>query len=65
MTRAIRMTYALAMAAGQDAANERMRKAGRKTWNRADYNESVRVFNSLYPLEAHLADLRAGKDCRA
>ena len=38
------MTYDLAMAIGKDAANRRMRKAGRTTWNLADYNESVRAF---------------------
>lgn len=54
------MTYDLAMACGQDAANTRMRKAGRKKWNRDDYNEAVRKFNALYPLDEHLAQLRAG-----
>jgi hypothetical protein len=43
------MTYELAMAASKDAANARMRKAGRSKWNRADYNEAVRVFNQLFP----------------
>src|ERR1043166_1733511 len=44
------MTYELAMAAGRDAANARMRKAGRKKWNKADYNEAVKVFKRLYKL---------------
>lgn len=34
----IQMTYQLAMAIGQDAANLRMRKAGRTAWNEEDYN---------------------------
>jgi hypothetical protein len=54
------MTYSLAMAAGQDAANRQMRKAGRKKWSRDDYNEAVRKFNALYPLDEHLAQMRAG-----
>jgi hypothetical protein len=37
------LTPELARAAGRDAANERMRKAGRSTWNRADYNLACRV----------------------
>jgi len=41
-------TYDVARAAGQDAGNARMRKAGRTAWSRADYNESVRVFERLY-----------------
>lgn len=43
------MTHELAMAAAKDAANLRMRKAGRTTWNRADYNHCVRTFNKLFP----------------
>lgn len=42
---------ALAHSAGMDVANRRMRKAGRKVWNRADYNASckewARVFKAL------------------
>jgi hypothetical protein len=48
MAKQITWDYELAMAAGKDAANARMRKAGRTAWNRADYNESVRVFYRLY-----------------
>jgi hypothetical protein len=43
------MTYALAMAAARDAANHRMRAAGRVSWSRGDYNEMVRVFTRLWP----------------
>lgn len=49
---AITMTYELAMAAGRDAANRRMRSEGRTRWNEDDYNEAVRVFEALWPLEA-------------
>lgn len=30
-------TYKIAMAAGQDAGNRNMKKAGRKAWNKADF----------------------------
>lgn len=43
------MTRELARAAGQDAANRKMRKGGRTSWSRADYNEAVRVFSRLWP----------------
>jgi hypothetical protein len=33
----------LARCAGEDAANRRMRKAGRKAWSEADYDHAVRV----------------------
>lgn len=52
------MTYPLAMSAGRDAANRRMRAAGRTKWNRADYNAAVREFNRLYPKKQLLRDLR-------
>jgi hypothetical protein len=42
--------YKLAMAGAGDAANARMRKAGRTKWNRADWNHMVREFERLYPL---------------
>jgi hypothetical protein len=41
----------MAMAAGKDAADRRMRAAGRTKWNRADYNLMVRTFNRLFPVE--------------
>ena len=33
----------LARCAGEDAANRRMRKAGRKSWSAADHEDAVRV----------------------
>jgi hypothetical protein len=33
----------LARCAGEDAANRRMRKAGRKAWSEADHDHAVRV----------------------
>ena len=33
MSNYVTMTYAIAMSAGQDAANQRMRKAGRSVWD--------------------------------
>ena len=43
------MTRALASAAATDAANRRMRKAGRKRWNAADCNAAAKLFNELWP----------------
>ncbi len=37
----------VARAAGQDLANARMRKAGRTSWNKADYAAAVREFNRV------------------
>jgi len=42
------MTYQLAHAAATDAANKAMRKAGRTSWNKADYNVAVRTFKKLF-----------------
>ncbi len=37
----------LARCAGEDAANRRMRKAGRKVWSEADYDHAVRVTEGI------------------
>ena len=37
------ITYDIAMAAGKDAADRRMKQSGRTTWNRADYNHAAKV----------------------
>jgi len=37
----------LARCAGEDAANRRMRKAGRKAWSEADHDHAVRVTQGL------------------
>jgi hypothetical protein len=41
------LTPEMARAAGRDAANARMRAAGRTEWNRADYNQACRVTTIL------------------
>lgn len=41
----------LAVCAGEDAANRRMRKAGRKAWSRSDFDHAARVTQGV------LADL--------
>ena len=41
-------TYTLAMAAAKDAANSRMRKAGRKKWNVGDWNFMCETFDRLH-----------------
>jgi len=43
--------YDLAMAAGQDAANARARKAGRTVWTRGDYNLACRTTARLIALK--------------
>lgn len=37
----------LISACGRDAADRRMRAAGRRTWNRADYNAACRASDRL------------------
>lgn len=44
------LTRAFAVASAQDAANSRMRKAGRTTWNHADYNLASRTLARLLKL---------------
>ena len=46
------LTYALAMAAGRDLADRRMRAAGRSRWNLADTRAAMR--------ETHRLSLAAG-----
>ena len=50
-----KMTYTMAMAAGQDAGNRSMRKAGRTRWNWKDRAEAVRTFNRLWKMLILLA----------
>lgn len=40
---------ALARAAATDAANRHMRKAGRKVWNRDDYNVAAEELERISP----------------
>jgi len=54
----MKMTYEIAHAASWDEANHSMRKAGRNTWNRADYNAFVKEFNRLYPEELQIRDAK-------
>lgn len=62
----IQMTYGLAMAAGQDAANRQMRKVGRLAWNDDDYNLAaetsarVSILAGILHVEAY-ADLGFGE----
>jgi hypothetical protein len=44
----VTMTYELAMAAGQTAADIQMRKAGRTKWNVDDRNRAAEVFWKCY-----------------
>jgi len=45
----VTMTEALARDIAVDAANAQMRTAGRKKWDRDDYNLAVREYVKLYP----------------
>jgi hypothetical protein len=58
------LTEDMARAAGRDAANRRMRAAGRTVWNRADFNLAARTLSTLSPvgqalMERHEAEMRA------
>lgn len=43
----VEATYQAAMAAGTDAANQRMRTEGRKSWNEDDWNRAAAVADSI------------------
>ena len=58
----MKLTYEIARAAGQDAANRNMRKNHRKKWNQADYNISVREFNRLWPVSREIRAYLAESD---
>lgn len=55
-------SYTLAMSAGRDAANRRMKAAGRTKWNRADYNHAAETFRRIYDVSATLQPLIARKE---
>lgn len=44
------VTYKIAHAAGQDAGNRQAKRAGRKTWSRADWNAAARTTRRLLKL---------------
>ncbi len=43
--------YDTAWTAAQDAANRRMREAGRNTWDEEDYDLAAREFSRIMPPE--------------
>jgi len=43
----VTMTYPLAMAAGRDAGNRSMRRAGRNQWDEDDWNAAAETFERL------------------
>ena len=45
--RSYRQALRIARSAGEDAANRRMRKAGRRRWSVADYDHAVDVMNHV------------------
>lgn len=44
------ITYAVAMAAGQDAANRQMKAAGRTSWNDEDFDLAAATVRKLMGL---------------
>ena len=46
--------HEIAMAAGRDAGNRAMSRAGRKAWSVDDWNEAAKVYWDVYPLEEEL-----------
>ena len=57
------LTYDLAMAAGKDAANAQMKKAGRTAWNLDDYKLCCEMFNRLFPVQGtYRAGRKGGTD---
>jgi hypothetical protein len=51
-------TYQLAHAAGTDAGNRSMRRAGRRKWNDRDYAAAVREFERIWPSRKQEQDWR-------
>ena len=47
IVRSYRQALRIARSAGEDAANRRMRKAGRRRWTAADYDHAVDVMNRV------------------
>jgi hypothetical protein len=47
----IRVTRAIALAAGHDAGNRSMKRAGRVKWDETDWNAAADTFAALYPSE--------------
>jgi hypothetical protein len=45
--RSYREALRVARSAGEDAANRRMRKAGRRRWTAADHDHAVGVMNHI------------------
>lgn len=43
------LTYKQVMAAGQDAGNRSMKKAGRTSWNEEDWNAAAELVAGLNP----------------
>jgi len=43
------LTYKLAMAAGQDAGNRHMRRAGRSVWDDSDWDTACAEFARIWP----------------
>ena len=51
-------SYQLAHAAGTDAGNRSMRRAGRRKWNDLDYAAAVKEFERIWPTQKQELDWR-------
>lgn len=56
------MTYEIAMACAKDAANRKMRAAGRKGWDVDDYNQMCDTFDRLWPEDRPMPEPRRERD---
>jgi hypothetical protein len=56
IVRSYRQALRIARSAGEDAANRRMRKAGRRRWTVADYDHAVDVMNRVLGQLGYVSD---------
>ena len=54
------MTYRIAYSLGLDAANRRMRQAGRISWNEEDAELAAATLNRYFPLCAEVPGIEPG-----
>ncbi|HEX6001001.1 MAG TPA: hypothetical protein VFZ16_16655 [Hyphomicrobiaceae bacterium] len=57
IVRSYKQALRIARSAGEDAANRRMRRAGRRCWSAADYDHAIDIMHGV------LAQLGYGLPC--
>jgi hypothetical protein len=60
--RSYREALQIARSAGEDAANRRMRRGGRRCWTAADYDHAVDVMNRVLGQLGYASDERCVAD---